>query len=59
MNESIAATRVGTAIITYRSGRGPCDRCGREIQIGKNKGLHLCRSCRHDSTYIALVKGNA
>jgi hypothetical protein len=56
MTERVLATRVGTEVPTYLSGHGPCDRCGRRIQTGRNTGLHLCRSCRHDKRYIQLVK---
>jgi hypothetical protein len=56
--DRIVATRVGVSRETKAS-RWPCDRCGRDIQKGKNEGLHLCRSCRHDNVYIALVGGGA
>lgn len=54
MNGSIPAVRVGVER-ARRWGHVPCDRCGRDIQRGKNKGLHLCLSCRHDHIYVALV----
>jgi len=56
MIDRVLATRPGTERPTYRSGRGPCDRCGRIIQLGKNDGLHLCRSCRHDKRYVELLR---
>lgn len=55
MYEPIVGTHVGVER-SRATGRGPCDRCGRDIQRGKNEGLHLCRSCRHDRRYIELVE---